>query len=111
MGKITQLDVRYARAKYRAVAECMFEYPPAEGDVAVSRCLWTFVQHEWETDRNTRNAAKQHVVDNPTHEVEVVVRDAARYYLLPHQIAELTAARSAASGDDQSSSSKESQED
>ena len=74
MKKIKVSDVWDARAKFKAVAECETE-----------SCQWAAV---WpQNDRDVRNQAKKHLVNNPTHSVLVTVSDVTKYYV-PKRILE-----------------------
>ena len=83
--KPSTYDVLMFRVKIRATVDCTFV---AEDE---PRCPWRFVQAAWESDKTARTEARLHVLANPGHEVEVVVRDVARYYLSKELVAELTA--------------------
>lgn len=107
-------DVVHVRVKHKAVARCDYleSVEGAPDDANTSRCSWTFVPHQWETDADCRRAAREHVRSKPTHEVIVEVRDLTSYYLANSALAELWSSQDqVASGDDQTGKQEESQED
>jgi hypothetical protein len=103
--KPSTYDVLMFRVKIRATVHCRFV---AEDETP---CDWHFVQAAWESDKTARTEARQHVLANPGHEVEVVVRDVARYYLSKELVAELTAVEPSADVVASPGNSQEIQED
>jgi hypothetical protein len=103
--KPSTYDVLTFRVKIRATVHCRFV---AEDETP---CDWHFVQAAWESDKTARTEARQHVLANPGHEVEVVVRDVARYYLSKELVAELTAPTPPGDVDDQPVNPQAIQED
>lgn len=94
-------DVVNFRVTFKAVARCRYGNS-VEGrpdDDNTPRCTWTHVPSHWERDADVRRAAREHVVANPQHEVDVEVRDVSNYYVQRHVLAALTA-EFIADGDD-----------